>query len=134
MRACWIGEDNGDEGSASLVDPHKIDERHLADARDFQHGTPNSLVMAFDNVSEITDGQADAICTLCTGIGLAERKFHEQGREWHHRAHGPVWINGIPGKLTVRDDLIARSVTLFHSTISARTSGQMTRFGISTTR
>jgi hypothetical protein len=98
-----------------LVDPHKIDERHLGDARDFQHGTPNSLVMAFDNVSEITDGQADAICTLCTGIGLAERKFHEQGREWQHWAHGPVWITGIPGKLTVRDDLIARSATIaFH--------------------
>jgi hypothetical protein len=95
-----------------LIDPHEIDERPLGDVRDFLHGLTNTHVLAFENVSGISDRQSDEICRLCTGTGIAEREHFKQGAEWQTRAHCPVMVNGIPGRLAEKDDLIARSVTI----------------------
>jgi hypothetical protein len=95
----------------SLVDPHHVMERRFRNERDLYHGLGNSHMIAYENMSEITDNLSDAICALNTGTGYAERKYYYQNEEFQVRGYHPVLLNGIPTNLAEREDLIDRTVT-----------------------
>jgi hypothetical protein len=94
-----------------LVDPRRTGSIPLTDKRNMMFAAKNSHILAFENVSEISATQSDAICTLNTGTGHSERRYHTNDgklNEWH--LHCPVLINGIPGNLAQREDLADRCV------------------------
>jgi hypothetical protein len=101
-----------------LVDPHEVMERRFSIVRDLMHGLANHHVLALENVSEIKPDLSDTICALNTGTGYAERKYYTQYEEFQARGHMPVHINGIPGRLAEREDLIDRAVTFAFEFIS----------------
>jgi hypothetical protein len=94
-----------------LVDPNKVDTKPFSSVRDLRHGAGSTHIVALENISEIPDDFSDEICRLNTGLSFSERKYYTQGREFQLDAHCPVLINGIPGNLAERDDLIDRTVT-----------------------
>jgi hypothetical protein len=94
-----------------LIDPHKVDTRPFTSVRDLMHGAGNTHIVSLENISEIKAEFSDAICRLNTGLGYAERLYYNQGKEFMTSLHCPVLINGIPGNLAERDDLLDRTVT-----------------------
>jgi hypothetical protein len=94
-----------------LVDPNKVDTKPFSSVRDLRHGAGSTHIIALENISEISDEFSDEICRLNTGTAYAERLYYHQGVEWQSEARCPVLINGIPGNLAERGDLIDRSVT-----------------------
>jgi hypothetical protein len=94
-----------------LVDPNKVATKPFSSVRDLRHGAGSTHIVALENISEIPDDFSDEICRLNTGLSFAERKYYNQGIEFQQDAHCPVLINGIPGNLAEREDLIDRSVT-----------------------
>jgi hypothetical protein len=111
----------GEQGSAKstaskilrgLVDPHKAALRTLpSDDRDLFIAATNSRVLAFDNVSRLSDAQSDALCRLATGGSYATRRLYTDGEEAILTAKCPLLLNGIDTFAT-RGDLADRSVIL----------------------
>ena len=94
----------------ALTDPNEIATRRFASVRDLMHGIGNTHIMAFENVSEISDELSDAICSINTGTGYSERRYYEQGTEFNVKVRRPVLINGIPDDLATRTDLLDRTI------------------------
>jgi energy-coupling factor transporter ATP-binding protein EcfA2 len=111
----------GEQGSAKstvskvlrgLVDPHKAALRTLpSDDRDLFIAATNGRVLAFDNVSKLSDPQSDALCRLATGGSYATRRLYTDGEEAILTAKCPLLLNGIDTFAT-RGDLADRSVFL----------------------
>ena len=66
-------------------------------------------VLAFDNLSYIKAGMADALCRIATGGGFGTRKLHTNAEEVLFTATRPCLLNGIPD-LASRPDLADRSI------------------------
>lgn len=118
---------SGEQGSAkstttkvlrSLVDPSALSNRSFPqDERDLVIAANGAHVLAFDNLSRIKPGMADALCRLATGGGFATRKLHSDADEVHFDAARPCILNGIPD-LAERADLADRSICLTLPSIS----------------
>jgi hypothetical protein len=111
----------GEQGSAKttlaqvcrrLVDPHAALLRSLPRSeRDLMVSAHNNWLLAFDNISKLTDWQSDSICRLSTGGGFAARGLFTDDREMFLSAQRPIILNGIDDFVT-RGDLIDRSIFL----------------------
>jgi hypothetical protein len=111
----------GEQGSAKttlaqvcrrLVDPHAALLRSLPrQERDLMVSAHNNWLLAFDNISHLTDAQSDALCRLSTGGGFAARGLYSDDRELVLSAQRPVILNGIDDFIT-RADLTDRSIFL----------------------
>jgi putative DNA primase/helicase len=130
---------NGEQGSAksttarilrSVVDPHETDLRPPFKSEDqLRAMLPQSLILAFDNLSGITPAQSDVLCRLCTGSVIGSRKLYTDGEEFTVKAQKPVLINGI-SDLVSRADLASRAIVLHLPRIAEgqrRTSEQVNR-------
>jgi len=116
----------GEQGSAkstvakmirSLVDPSTIPLRSLPrQERDLAISASNSWILAFDNVSYLTDWLSDAICRLATGGGFATRELYANAEEVLFTATRPVILNGI-GDIATRSDLLDRAIIITLPTI-----------------
>lgn len=101
----------GEQGSAksttarvlrALIDPSTIPLRSLPrEERDFMIAAKNTWVLAFDNLSGLSQMMSDALCRLATGGGYATRALYSNDDEVLFNVQRPVILNGI-------DDLIAR--------------------------
>lgn len=93
------------------VDPVSLAELRSMpkDERDLMIAATNCHVLAFDNVSKISDEQSDILCRLATGGGYATRKLHTDADEQVFDATRPVIMNGI-GSIATRGDLIDRVI------------------------
>lgn len=110
---------SGEQGSAkstfsrlvrSLVDPSAADL--LAPPRNEEElmiMAANGHLLAFDNVSNISNAMADALCRLATGGTFAKRRLFTNDEQHLIRACRPVILNGIPDLLH-RPDLADRSI------------------------
>ncbi len=117
----------GEQGSAkstvariirSLVDPSTIPLRSLPrQERDLAISASNSWILAFDNVSYLTDWLSDAICRLATGGGFATRELYANAEEVLFTATRPVMLNGI-GDIATRSDLLDRTIIVTLPTIT----------------
>lgn len=94
-----------------IVDPHALDMRTPPeDQRDLQAMVRNSFVLAFDNVSFISNKMSDALCTISTGTGAqGGRALYTNAEESAVRVCRPVAMNGIPD-VVERGDLVDRSI------------------------
>lgn len=95
-----------------LVDPNTSALRSLSrDVRDLFIAANNSLVLAFDNLSFLSDWTSDALCRLSTGGGFATRVLRTDDEEVLFDAMRPIMMNGIETVAT-RGDLVDRSIIL----------------------
>ncbi|ODT23491.1 MAG: hypothetical protein ABS35_12815 [Kaistia sp. SCN 65-12] len=111
----------GEQGSAKtslmrvvhdLVDPSRLPLRALPKSeRDLYISTTSTHLLAYDNISAISDWLSDVFCKLSTGGGMATRKLFTDDGEVYFEAIRPVILNGIEDVVT-RADLADRAVIL----------------------
>lgn len=118
----------GEQGSAksttarvlrSLIDPaNPIARSAPYSEQDLVIAAKHNHVMAFDNLSSIKPGTADALCRIATGGGFGTRKLHSDTDEVLFTATRPILLNGIPD-LAHRPDLADRALIITLPVISA---------------
>lgn len=94
-----------------IIDPHALDMRTPPeDQRDLQAMVRNSFILAFDNVSYISNKMSDALCVISTGTGAqGARALYTNAEESAVRVCRPIAMNGIPDVIE-RGDLVDRSI------------------------
>lgn len=112
---------NGEQGAAksttaralrSIVDPSEAPLRSPPrEERDMLVAARNGWVIALDNLSNVKEWQADALCRIATGGGYAARALYTDSDEILFEAMRPVILNGIPD-LASRPDLADRALIL----------------------
>ena len=95
----------------ALTDPDEMDTRAMASVRDLYHGASLTHIVAFENVSSLSQEMSDALCRLNTGTAYAERKYYTQGKEFRLKLKCPIIINGIPPNIAEQPDLLDRIIT-----------------------
>lgn len=118
------GEQGSSKTTLSRLAVRLIDPRKLRDATDTSDvpGPPkdeqdlaatawNYHLLAFDNLSRITDDMSDAYCRVATGGSLVKRKLYSDGDLARLTYCGPLWLNGITD-VVKKGDLVNRSVFL----------------------
>ena len=113
----------GEQGSAksttarvlrSLVDPSVSPLRSIPrDERDLMISAKTSWIMAFDNLSGLSNWMSDALCRLASGGGYSTRALYTDEEQILFTAQRPIILNGIDD-IAARHDLIDRvlAVTL----------------------
>lgn len=110
---------NGEQGSAkstlsrilrNTIDPNKAPLRSPPrDERDLVIAAGNSLVLAYDNLSGISDSLSDSICRMATGGGFGTRALYTNDEEQMFDGIRPVLLNGIDD-VANRADVLDRSI------------------------
>ncbi|SMQ60914.1 hypothetical protein SAMN05444673_0439 [Bacillus sp. OV166] len=111
----------GEQGSAkstttkvirAIVDPSQMPLRNLPkEERDLSIAAKNTWVLAFDNLSGLSNMMSDALCKLSTGGGLATRKLYSDDEEAVFNIIRPVILNGIDD-IAKRQDLLDRAIVI----------------------
>lgn len=112
----------GEQGSAktsackmlrSIVDPNRADLRAIPkDERDLMIAASNSWLLAYDNLSGLTQELSDSLCRVATGAGFATRTLHTDADETIFSVKRPILTNGIIDA-TGFPDLLDRTVSVF---------------------
>jgi hypothetical protein len=101
----------------SIIDPNVAPARVLPGTLDnLVIQATNSHMLAFDNLSYITDSKSDLLCGLATGLGYGKRTNYTNTSETILTVCRPAIINGIEN-LVRRADLLDRSLTVELNTI-----------------
>lgn len=110
---------NGPKGSAkstatkllrSLIDPSAVPHRAPPKTeQDLAIAGSRALVLAFDNLSQVSEGLSDWLCRVATGGGSGTRTLHTNRDETTFSIRRPVILNGIPD-LAERADLGSRTL------------------------
>lgn len=117
----------GEQGSAkstttkvlrALIDPSSLPLRALPkEERDLAIAANNTWILAFDNLSGLSNAMSDALCKLSTGGGLATRKLYSDDEEAVFQIMRPSILNGIDD-IAKRQDLLDRSIVITLPSIS----------------
>lgn len=112
---------SGEQGSAkstlarlarSLIDPNEAPlRREPREARDLIVAARNSWIVAFDNVSRLSQELSDDLARLATGAGFGARTLYTDLEETIVHVARPAIMNGIEDFVT-RGDLLDRSLIL----------------------
>jgi hypothetical protein len=95
-----------------LVDPNEAPLRSVPrDEADIILAASNSRVLAYDNLSSISNDTADILCKAATGAGFGTRRLYTNDEEFIVRVCRPVMFNGINAMLA-RGDLADRAVKM----------------------
>lgn len=101
----------------SLIDPNNSPlRREPKTADDLMVGARNNWILAFDNISRLSDDLSDDICRLSTGGGLSKRELYTDDGEIVLSAKRPCILNGIEEFIT-RGDAADRSIVIHLPTI-----------------
>lgn len=111
----------GEQGSAkttackilrSLIDPNKADLRAVPkDERDLMIAASNSWLLAYDNLSGLSQELSDSLCRVATGAGFATRTLHTDSEETIFSVRRPILTNGIADAANF-SDLLDRTVAV----------------------
>ena len=94
----------------SLIDPHTASVRRPPkEERDLWISASNSALLAFDNVSVISEWLSDGLCVVATGGSYTTRELCTNGEEAMFTVSAPVLITSI-GEVIARSDLADRAV------------------------
>jgi hypothetical protein len=113
----FAGEQGGGKTTASrvvrrLIDPRQVEVASFPrDDGDLATVAANTHLLAFDNVSHISDENADKLCRLSTGGGFHKRKLYSDDEEHAVDVVRPAILNGIPD-LATRPDLADRTLVI----------------------
>ena len=77
--------------------------------RDLLVSAHNGHLLAFDNISTVSDSMSDALCRISTGGGITSRKLYTDLEEVRLDARKPIVLNGITD-LFSRQDVCDRSI------------------------
>ncbi len=103
----------------SLVDPHIGSLQAMPkEERDLVISALHTHVLAFDNISRISNNMSDTLCRLATGGGFRIRRLYFDAEETIIETCRPVIINGI-NRVCAQQDLISRAVQITVPPISA---------------
>jgi hypothetical protein len=103
----------------ALIDPNQAPIRTLPRSeRDLFISAQQGRLLAFDNLSALSDQMSDALCRLATGGGYGTRTLYTNADEAIFQATRAVILNGIEEVVT-RGDLLDRSVLLHMPTLSS---------------
>lgn len=113
---------NGEQGSGKstfsvlsgdLIDPCKeAKTKNLPkDLRDLAVLASNRHLLAFDNLSWLSEEMSDALCRLATGSGMVLRSLYSNADEQVFGGARPVLLNGIP-EIGDRSDFLGRTVKI----------------------
>jgi hypothetical protein len=95
-----------------LIDPHVDQELSLFKDEDSMISTAcTRYVVAYGNISSISNEKSDALCRLSTGGGLSKRKLFSDNDNFSASVKRPVILNGIELNLS-RLDLLSRAFTI----------------------
>lgn len=95
-----------------LIDPNVMDVRTPPrSSHDIYIAATHSHVLAFENLSGVSESLADDLCRISTGAAFATRRLYTDDAEQQFRVARPVVLNGID-EMTARSDLADRSVVL----------------------
>jgi hypothetical protein len=113
---------NGEQGSGKstfsvlsgdLIDPCKeAKTKNLPkDVRDLAVLASNRHLLAFDNLSWLSEEMSDALCRLATGSGMVLRSLYSNAEEQVFGGAKPILLNGIP-EIGDRSDFLGRTVKI----------------------
>lgn len=112
---------SGEQGSAktmfisilkALIDPCDGSPRTMSgNERDFYILAKGNHVLAFDNLSKLSDFTSDSLCRMSTGGGIGLRQLYTDAEEIVFKGPRPVAFNGIED-LIARPDLADRAILL----------------------
>jgi hypothetical protein len=95
-----------------LLDPSESDVRRPPrNMEDLMIAATNSHVVAFDNLSRLSDELSDNLSMLATGGGFAVRTLYTNTEEQIFHAQRPIVLNGISQAAT-RGDLLDRAIVV----------------------
>jgi hypothetical protein len=75
------------------------------------HSAYHNYVLAFDNLSGVSNEISDTLCVLASGSGYATRKLYTNLDQVTFEAKRPIIVNGIDN-IAHRNDLASRTLTL----------------------
>lgn len=120
---------HGEQGSAKsttcrllrrLVDPNKADLRATPkDERDLAIAAEHGRVLAFDNLTYLSDSLSNALCRIATGGGFATRELFTDEGEVIFDSQRPVFLNGI-AEVVAKSDLLDRAILIYLPRIDKR--------------
>ncbi|MBT2663852.1 hypothetical protein [Bacillus sp. ISL-45] len=96
----------------SIIDPTFAPIRSLPrNEEDLMISAQKSRLLAFDNLSGISNNMSDSLCKLSTGGGFSTRKFYENTEEVVLSTLRPIILNGID-YIARRPDLADRAIII----------------------
>jgi len=103
-----------------VIDPTAEQIRRLPwKQQDIMIAAKNNHILAFDNLSGVSNIMSDVLCTLATGIGSGARQLYTDSSEVILKAKKPIILNGID-EIARRPDLLNRSIILHLPPIAGR--------------
>jgi len=87
------------------------------DERDMMIAATNSWILAYDNMSGITQELSDSLCRVATGAGFSTRTLHSNEDETIFSVKRPIITNGIADVKNF-PDLLERTVSVYLRAIS----------------
>ena len=112
---------HGEQGSAkstlvriarALLDPNEAPvRREPRNGQDLIVAARNGLIVAFDNVSRLSQELSDDLARLATGAGFGARELYSDLEEVVVHVSRPIALNGIE-EFAVRGDLLDRALIL----------------------
>lgn len=95
-----------------LIDPCRLRLRSLPyNERDLYIACSNTHVLAFDNLSRISDWLSDSLCKVATGGGIGVRENYSDDGEVYFEAQRPIILTAIEDVVR-RPDLADRAIVL----------------------
>jgi hypothetical protein len=95
-----------------LIDPNDSDVRRPPrNTEDLMIAASNGHIVAFDNLSRLSEDLSDNLSVLATGGGFAVRRLYTNTEEHIFNAQRPVILNGI-SQVATRGDLLDRAIVL----------------------
>jgi hypothetical protein len=107
-----VAKTAGCKAMAGMIDPNFVDLMPIGGPDDIYVASFNRYVLGFDNISDLSVEQSDALCRLCTGTGYGKRKLHTDAKQFMMRVCRPIVLNGLPHNLAERSDLADRAIVL----------------------
>ncbi|MCS7135461.1 MAG: hypothetical protein NZ893_03420, partial [Candidatus Aenigmarchaeota archaeon] len=105
-----IGKTTASKFLKSIIDPSVVSVKPMPKSEDdLLTICLHNHVIAFDNISSISDAISDALCRISTGSGLAKRKLFTDADAVLYFVKNPMILNGIDF-FTERRDLRRRCI------------------------
>lgn len=96
----------------SLVDPNEAFSQSMpTSAENLAVSAQGQWILAFENLSKLSEEESDLLCRLSTGDAFRRRKLYSDQEETIIRSKRPWIVNSIPN-VVGRGDLIDRSLSV----------------------
>ncbi|MGB9935204.1 bifunctional DNA primase/polymerase [Thermodesulfovibrio yellowstonii] len=91
-----VGKTTATKLIKSTIDPSSVNVKSLPKTEDdLLTVCLNSYIVAFDNLSHISDSASDALCRISTDSGLAKRRLFTDTDSVQYSVKNPIILNGI---------------------------------------